>query len=294
MLEVVCGHLVEKMAQNQILPRLTRVDQHRVIRSGGNSSPNSRPNTRGSQRSQVSFGGASDNDGSPVKIKRKRPSPMEFDWRPLWRMSTSLIDMHDELMDENDGDTGSYLLKAGSTTYVCEIVIFTLQVLTNCKLRRELISLGERLMKMTNTEVSTSERVIPLILHAQRQIWRRFSADLQVVEVKLQNHEQAWQRHLEAKAKKRKRRLVKVGVSPEEQAYLDIKKLLEGKVNEKKIVERKEFTHMDILQRTWDELKRDKNNCQDSFDQCVKQLHNFIQISEGELGDEGILGQGRW
>ena len=34
-----------------------------------------------------------------------------------------------------------------------------------------------------------------------------------------------------------------------------------------------------------------KNNCQDSFDQCVKQLHNFIQISEGELGDEGILGQ---
>ena len=66
---------------------------------------------------------------------------------------------------------------------------------------------------MTNTEVSTSERVIPLILHAQRQIWRRFSSDLQVVEVKLQNHEQAWQRHLEAKAKKRRRRLVKVGVS---------------------------------------------------------------------------------
>ena len=96
--------------------------------------------------------------------------------------------MHNELMDENDGDMGSYLLKAGSTTYVCEIVIFT-RVLTNCKLRRELISLGERLMKMTNTEVSTSERVIPLILRAQRQIWRRFDADLQVVEVKLQNHE---------------------------------------------------------------------------------------------------------
>ena len=45
-----------------------------------------------------------------------------------------------------------------------------------------------------------------------------------------------------------------------------------------------------MLQRSWDELKRDKNNCQDSFDQCIKQLHNFIQISEGELGDEGLLG----
>ena len=255
-----------------------------------NSSPNSRPNTRGSQRSQVSFGGATDTDGSPVKIKRKRPAPMEFDWRPLWRIATSLIDMHNEILQQSDEDTETYLLKAGTTTYVCEIVIFTIQVLTNCNLRRELIGLGERLIEMTNKEVGTSERVLPLILHAQRQIWRRFDADLKIVELKLTNHEEAWQQQLAEKAKRRKRRLVQVGVSPEEQAYKNIKELLEGKVNEKRIIERKEFTHMDMLQRSWDELKRDKNNCQDSFDQCIKQLHNFIQISEGELGDEGLLG----
>ena len=80
--------------ENGSKPNTAATDQSRPTSGdtdGGNSSPNSRPNTRGSQRSQVSFGGASDNDGSPVKIKRKRPSPMEFDWRPLWRMSTSLL-----------------------------------------------------------------------------------------------------------------------------------------------------------------------------------------------------------
>ena len=116
---------------------------------------------------------------------------MEFDWRPLWRIATSLIDMHNEILQQSDEDTEAYLLKAGTTTYVCEIVIFTIQVLTNCNLRRELIGLGERLIEMTNKEVGTSERVLPLILHAQRQIWRRFDADLKIVELKLTNHEEA-------------------------------------------------------------------------------------------------------
>ena len=61
---------------------------------------------------------ATDTDGSPVKIKRKRPAPMEFDWRPLWRIATSLIDMHNEILQQSDEDTGAYLLKAGTTTYV--------------------------------------------------------------------------------------------------------------------------------------------------------------------------------
>ena len=261
--------------------------------SGGTASPdrpvtgsNSRPGTRGSEMSNVSFN-LPEGEGMA-----KKPIPLEFDWRPLWRVSSSLLDMHDELRREyGEDNVQEYLAVAGETAFVSRLVIYTIQVLTNCNMRRESIALGERLLEMSGKESSSSEQVLPIILHGQRQIWRKFDVALKVAEAKLEVHEENWARQVAEKAKRRKRRLVQVGKSAEEKAYLQVKAVLESSVQEKRTLERTEFTHMDILQRSWDELKRDKNNSQELYDSCLKQLRSMISLSEGEFND-GLGGDG--
>ena len=82
----------------------------------------------------------------------------------------------------------------------------------------------------TSGRVHTSAATVAILPEAEEADVQVVDADLKIVELKLTNHEEAWQQQLAEKAKRRKRRLVQVGVSPEEQAYKNIKELLEGKL----------------------------------------------------------------
>ena len=58
--------------------------------------------------------------------------------------------MHDELRREyGEDNVQEYLAVAGETAFVSRLVIYTIQVLTNCNMRRESIALGERLLEMS-------------------------------------------------------------------------------------------------------------------------------------------------
>ena len=82
----------------------------------------------------------------------------------------------------------------------------------------------------------------------------------------------------EAKAKKRKRRLLQVGMSPEEKAYRQVRELLSGVVNSLRSEEQVEMADLNVLTQTFEHLKRDKNNCLNSLDEARKQLSKYLMM----------------
>ena len=175
--------------------------------------------------------------------------------------------------------------------------VLTLRVLAHVDRRVELLELGKKLMEQLDWEASTAEKVLPLMVFVQRQTWRCLDTKATLARTKVDTHDSNWKRSEEARAKKRKRRLITVGMRPEEKAYLDIRTRLQESLEEWSLDEEKERGVLENLEEKLRHLRRDKSNSVEALDAAKKTLRRYLEgrgpeLKGGEGGEGSVAGGG--
>ena len=216
---------------------------------------------------------------------------VELPWEPLCYGAHVLLDVveavhgSNELSDATDPND-VFTTPALDTTWIAQIVIFTMSVLVNIDERPAVLLLGRRLLNLTDNSVSVAERALPLMLHAQRQTWRRLAAKVATEKSRLDKHDAVWEKSEKARAKRRKRRLLTVGMRPEEKAYRDIRARLSSKLEGWLKLERREGEIHEELKKRLDNLLRDKSNSLESLDDAKRTLTARLDARYG-IGGTG-------
>ena len=136
--------------------------------------------------------------------------------------------------------------------------MYTCQVLCYLDRRKELLELGNRLLTLIDNESTTSELILPLLVHVQKQTHSSLNTKTELCRIKVDKHDLVWKKSEEQRAKKRKRRLITVGMRPEEKAYLDIRTKLLLALDVWATKETAERIVLDALEEKLRNLIRDK------------------------------------
>ena len=252
----------------------------------GSTPPNSRPSTA-AVTSRRSLSKILEYDYFSTE------SPVELSWQPLCHASHTLLDCVEAVqgnqdtrtMNGNNDPNDSFPTPPIDTTWIAQFVIFTMSALTNLDERPALLLLGRRLLNLTDNSSSVAERALPLMLYAQQQTWRRLEAKVSMEKARLDRHDAVWKKSEEARAKKRKRRLLTVGMRPEEKAYRNIRARLSSKLDGWQTLERREGEIYQELKTRLENLLRDKSNSLESLDSAKRKLYSFL---DGRFGLGGL------
>jgi hypothetical protein len=158
--------------------------------------------------------------------------------------------------------------------------------------RAEVLRLGQLVLALVQNERTVSEQILPIMCHAQRQTWRRLDTKTTLARNKIEKHDLVWAEAEAVRLKKRKRRLITVGMRPEEKAYLDIRAKLNLELNQWATDEENERVRMDRLDTQWKCLKRDKSNSIEALDVVQRCLKEYLDGKEGSGGGGGGGGGG--
>lgn len=215
---------------------------------------------------------------SPVSFSNPRQ------WGPLLQCGESLLDMlqyRDSLssVPSSTDSSAPNVLFDLDMIWCSEFIKYCLQVLASVKQWERCVALGERFHALSCTGSSSNpftEELFPVVLHGQKQIWKRHEYQRQQHEHKIEVFIQAFHTAQEKKQKRRKARLVVEKVLTEEERAFQ-EQQAEYQV-ELANLQAKEFdvrTHYEQLQQMMWELQREKYVCLDSFDKSYFLLEKY-------------------
>ena len=264
------------------------------------ASSSSRPT---SAMSRISLGSTSSSrTPTPILSSESTAAPIELSYRPLLATAHVLLrclERDPAASSATQGGAGSSSSSSSSldVQFVAAFCVLTLRVLAHVDRRVELLELGKKLMEQLDWEASTAEKVLPLMVFVQRQTWRCLDTKATLARTKVETHDSNWKRSEEARAKKRKRRLITVGMRPEEKAYLDIRTRLQESLEEWSLDEERERGVLENLEEKLHNLRRDKSNSVEALDAAKKTLRRYLEgrgpePKGGENGEGSVAGGG--